>query len=179
MMNQSTHQKPHAILFPYPLQGHVIPFVNLAIKLASNGFTITFINTQSIHQQISKAGRSNINDNEGNDLFSGARKSGLDIRDVSIYDGFSVDFDRSLNHDEFFEAILNDFVFHVDEVVGTLMLSNPSPNILIADTFYVWSSTIAKKYNLVNVSYWTEPALVFSVYYHMDLLKQNGHYDCI
>lgn len=179
MMNQSTHQKPHAILFPYPLQGHVIPFVNLAIKLASNGFTITFINTQSIHQQISKAGRSNINDNESNDLFSGARKSGLDIRDVSIYDGFSVDFDRSLNHDEFFEAILNDFVFHVDEVVGTLMLSNPSPNILIADTFYVWSSTIAKKYNLVNVSYWTEPALVFSVYYHMDLLKQNGHYDCI
>lgn len=179
MMNQSTHQKPHAILFPYPLQGHVIPFVNLAIKLASNGFTITFINTQSIHQQISKAGRSNVIDNENNDLFSCACKSGLDIRDVSIYDGFPVDYDRSLNHDKFFEAIMNDFVFHVDEVVGKLMLSNPSPNILIGDTFYVWSSTIAKKYSLVNVSYWTEPALVFSVYYHMDLLKQNGHYDCI
>lgn len=35
------------------------------------------------------------------------------------------------------------------------------------------------KYNLVNVSYWTEPALVLSVYYHLDLLRQNGHYDCI
>ncbi|MCE3050976.1 hypothetical protein HAX54_048631 [Datura stramonium] len=178
-MKQSTHQKPHAILFPYPLQGHVIPFVNLAIKLASNGFTITFVNTQSIHQQILKAGRTNINDVEGNDIFLSARKSGLDIRHVTIYDGFSVDFDRSLNHDEYFEAIKNDFVFHVDELVGKLVLSNPSPNILVVDTFYVWTSTIAKKYNLVNVSYWTEPALVFSLYYHLDLLRQNGHYDCI
>lgn len=178
-MNQSTYQKPHAILFAYPLQGHVIPFVNLAIKLASNGFTITFINTQSIHQQISKASRPNINDVEGNDLFSGARKSGLDIRDVTIYDGFPVDFDRSLNHDEYFESIMNDFGFLVDELVGKLVLSNPSPNILIVDTFYVWTSTIAKKYNLVSVSCWTEPALVFSVYYHLDLLRQNGHYDCI
>ncbi|KAM3340271.1 UDP-glycosyltransferase 86A1 [Capsicum galapagoense] len=178
-MSQSSHQKPHALLFAYPLQGHVIPFVNLAIKLASNGFIITFINTQSIHQQISKAGRLNINDVEGHDLFSGAQKLGLDIRDVTIYDGFSVDFDRSLYHDVYFETIMNDFGFHVDELVGKLVLSNPSPNILIADTFYVWSSTISKKYNLVNVSFWTEPALVFSVYYHLDLLRQNGHYDCI
>lgn len=168
-------QKAHAILFPYPLQGHVIPFVNLAIKLASNGFTITFINTQSIHQQISKAAHVV----EGNDLFSGARQLGLDIRHVTIYDGFPLHFDRSLNHDQFFESIMNDFGFHVDEVIGKLVLSNPSPNIIIVDTFYVWSSTIAKKYNLVNVSYWTEPALVFSVYYHMDLLRQNRHYDYI
>ncbi|KAJ8570831.1 hypothetical protein K7X08_037803 [Anisodus acutangulus] len=176
-MNQA-HQKPHAILFPYPLQGHVIPFVNLAIKLASNGFTITFINTQSVHQRISKS-QPNINDVEGNDIFSGARKSGLDIRDVTIYDGFPIDFDRSLNHDTYFETIMNDFVFHVDELVGKLVVPDPSPNILVADTFFVWPSTIAKKYNLVNVSYWTEPALVLSVYYHLDLLRKNGHYDCI
>ena len=42
-----TTQKPHAIFVPYPLQGHVIPSVHLAIKLASKGFTITFINTPS------------------------------------------------------------------------------------------------------------------------------------
>ncbi|XP_016471175.1 UDP-glycosyltransferase 86A1-like [Nicotiana tabacum] len=175
-MNQ-IDQKPHAILFPYPLQGHVIPFVNLAIKLASNGFTITFVNTQSVHYQISKARLEN--GVEGDDLFSSARKLGLDIRDVTIYDGFPIDFDRSLNHDKYFEAILNDFGSHVDELVENLVLSNPPPNILVADTFYIWPSTIAKKYNLVNVSYWTEPALVLSVYYHLDLLRQNGHYDCI
>lgn len=137
-MNQ-IDQKPHAILFPYPLQGHVIPFVNLAIKLASNGFTITFVNTQSVHHQISKARLKN--GIKGDDLFSGARKSGLDIRDVTIYDGFPIDFDRSLNHDKYYEAILNDFGAHVDELVENLVLSNPPPNILVADTFYVWPST--------------------------------------
>ncbi|XP_059667618.1 UDP-glycosyltransferase 86A1-like isoform X2 [Cornus florida] len=35
---------------------------------------------------------------------------------------------------------------------------------------------IAKKYNLVNVSFWTEIALVFTLYYHLHLLKSNGHF---
>ncbi|KAL0333381.1 UNVERIFIED_CONTAM: UDP-glycosyltransferase 86A1 [Sesamum angustifolium] len=101
-------------MFPYPLQGHVIPFTNLAIKLASNGFTITFINTESIHHQISKANGRPVDQ----DLFSEARKSGLDIRYATVSDGFPVGFDRSLNHDEFFEGILHDFWAHVDKIVG-------------------------------------------------------------
>ncbi|KAL0336906.1 UNVERIFIED_CONTAM: UDP-glycosyltransferase 86A1 [Sesamum calycinum] len=99
-MKEIHKQKPHAIMFPYPLQGHVIPFTNLAIKLASNGFTITFINTESIHHQISKANGRPVDQ----DLFSEARKSGLDIRYATVSDGFPVGFDRSLNHDEFFEG---------------------------------------------------------------------------
>nr|GFB11965.1 UDP-glycosyltransferase 86A1-like [Tanacetum cinerariifolium] len=36
---------------------------------------------------------------------------------------------------------------------------------------------ISKKYKLINISFWTEPALILTLYYHMDLLKKNGHYD--
>lgn len=169
-------QKPHAALVPYPLQGHVIPFVHLATKLASNGFTITFVNTESIHHQISK---SQLHGATNHDIFAEARKSGLDIRYETVSDGFPLGFDRSLNHDQFFEGIMHVFPAHVDELVGKLVLKNPPINCLIADTFYVWSSFIANKYNLVNVSFWTEPALVFSLYYHMDLLRQNGHFDSL
>ncbi|XP_059667620.1 UDP-glycosyltransferase 86A1-like isoform X2 [Cornus florida] len=170
-------QKPHAIMIPYPLQGHVIPFVHLAMKLASKGFTITFINTESIHHQISTAQPQNnpIRD----DIFAGARKSGLDIRYATVSDGLPLGFDRSLNHDQFMECILHVFSAHVDELVGKIVRSDDPPlTLLVADTFYVWPSTIANKYNLVNVSFWTEPTLVLTLYYHLYLLRKHGHFAC-
>ncbi|CDP12502.1 unnamed protein product [Coffea canephora] len=40
------HPKPRPVLLSYPLQGHVVPSIHLAKKLASSGFIITFINTE-------------------------------------------------------------------------------------------------------------------------------------
>ncbi|KAK1563869.1 hypothetical protein Q3G72_034243 [Acer saccharum] len=179
MENNNNHQNhPHAIIIPYPLQGHVIPFVHLAMKLASKGFTITFVNTHSIHHQITKA-TSNQTDHD-NDIFSDARKSGLDIRYKTVNDGFPLGFDRSLNHDQFMEGIFHVFSAHVDQLVGDIVRnSDPQVSCLIADTFYVWSSMISKKYNLINISFWTEPALVLNLYYHLDLLRAHGHFASI
>ncbi|XP_042041909.1 UDP-glycosyltransferase 86A1-like [Salvia splendens] len=165
-------EKPHALMFPYPLQGHVIPFVNLAIKLASNGFTITFINTHSVHHQISRS-RGLLPDQ---DIFLESREKGLDVRYATVTDGFPLAFDRSLHHDQFFEGIMHVFPAHVDDLVGGMVLNDPSINTLIVDTFYVWPSSIARKYNLANVSFFTEPALVLTSYYHVHLLKENGHF---
>ena len=49
---------------------------------------------------------------------------------------------------------------------------------LIADTFFVWPSMIARRFGLSYVSFWTEPALVFTLYYHLNLLRLNGHFGC-
>lgn len=171
-MIEIKEKKPHALMFPYPLQGHVIPFVNLALKLASNGFTTTFINTDSIHHQISRSRGIDPDD----DIFLGARKSGLDTRYATITDGFPLGFDRSLHHDQFFEGIMHVFPAHVDELVGKMVLEDPTIDTLIVDTFYVWPSSIARKHNLVNVSFFTEPALVLTSYYHAHLLEKNGHF---
>jgi len=95
---------------------------------------------------------------------------------MTISDGFPQGFDRSLNHDQFMEGVLHVFSSHVDELVGKVVHSDPPVTCLIADTFFVWSSMIANKYNLVNVSFWTEPVLVLSLYYHLDLLRKNCHF---
>ncbi|KAI3417238.1 Glycosyltransferase [Psidium guajava] len=172
---ENNHQKPHALMMPYPLQGHVIPFVHLAMKLASKGFAITFVNTQYVHHHIAKSHHRDHNP-EAEDIFVGAQESGLDIRYATVSDGFPLGFDRSLHHDQFMEGILHVMSAHVDELVGRLAASEPPVNCLIVDTFYVWSSMICEKYNLVNISFWTEPALVLSLYYHLDLLRINGHF---
>lgn len=171
-MVESTTQKPHAIFVAYPLQGHVIPSVHLAVKLASKGMTVTFINTHAVHHQTAKAQHDEI----GPDIFAAVRESGLDIRYTTVSDGLPVGFDRSLNHDQFMAALLHVFSAHVEEMVTQIVRSGEKVHCLIADTFFVWPSKIAKKFGLLYVSYWTEPALVFSLYYHLDLLRINGHF---
>lgn len=88
-------------------------------------------------------------------------------------------FDRSLNHDQFMEALLHVLSAHVEELVEKVVAeATPPVSCLIADTFFVWPSALAKKFGLLYVSFWTEPALVFTLYYHMDLLRKHGHFDC-
>lgn len=178
MALESKQQKPHAIFIPYPLQGHVIPSVHLATDLATRGFTVTFINTHAIHHQTSNAHSA-----AGDDLFSGVRKSGLDIRYRTVSDGLPVGFDRSLNHDQFMGSLLHVFSAHVEEEVERIVETascggGPPVSCLIADTFFVWPSKVAKKFDLLYVSFWTEPALVFTLYYHLDLLRKNRHFAC-
>ncbi|WOG93892.1 hypothetical protein DCAR_0313180 [Daucus carota subsp. sativus] len=45
-------QKPHAVLVPYPSQGHVTPMMRLAKLLHSRGFHITFVNTEFNHKRL-------------------------------------------------------------------------------------------------------------------------------
>ncbi|KAK4419228.1 UDP-glycosyltransferase 86A1 [Sesamum alatum] len=180
-MGEKFAMKPHAIMISVPFQGHANPFIHLAIKLASKGFTITFVHTEDAHHRISKS-HQNLNSTSGSnefDIFSEARDSGLDIRYTTISDGFPLEFDRVKNVNEYWESILRDYPSRVDEFVGNLIESS-DPSLLpflVADPLYPWPATIAKKYNLVNVSFWTGPAVVLAInYYYFDLLRATGRF---
>ncbi|KAG8376588.1 hypothetical protein BUALT_Bualt09G0079200 [Buddleja alternifolia] len=172
-MAEGSHRKPHAIMICLPYQGHINPFINLALKLASKRFTITFVHLEFIHHKLSKAHNSNTSEV---DFFREARESGLDIRYTTMSDGFPLDFDRDVHMWEYWETMLHDFPVRVDEFVGKIIQSDQILEpFLVADTSYAWCAPIAKKYNLVSVSFWTEPALVFSLIYHSEVLRKNGH----
>ncbi|KAL0338468.1 UNVERIFIED_CONTAM: UDP-glycosyltransferase 86A1 [Sesamum angustifolium] len=173
-MATNQNQKPHAIMISLPLQGHIIPFVNLAIKIASKGFSVTFAHHEFVHHHISN---SQYNSTDI-DIFAQARSSGLDINYTTISDGFPIEFDRSADSDTYMESLFSRFPEKVDELVGKIVQSRSSSGsnfFLISDTFSLWPAKIAEKYGLVDVSFWTEPALVFSLYYHLQLLRENGH----
>ncbi|XP_073043506.1 UDP-glycosyltransferase 86A1-like [Primulina eburnea] len=175
MASSRKEKQPHAIMISMHLQGHIIPYINLALKLASNGFAVTFAHLEFIHHHITTCDQ---DQTKGIDIFSEARRSGLDINYATISDGFPVDFDRSNNLDQFLESYINDFPSRVDEFLGEIMRTHLSWDyeyFLVADTFSFWAPEIAEKYEMVSVSFWTEPAIVFSLYYHLQLLKENGH----
>lgn len=172
--------RPHAVVMPYPLQGHVIPAVHLALRLAEHGFAVTFVNTESVHHQIGAGG----------DIFAAVRRAGatttttedhqhqeLDVRYELVSDGFPVGFDRSLNHDQFMEGVLHVLPAHVEELLRRVVV-DAATTCLVVDTFFVWPATLARKLGVPYVSFWTEPALIFNLYYHMDLLTKHGHFKC-
>lgn len=177
MKNSNSNSKPHAIIVPLPLQGHVIPFVQLAIKLASKGFSITFINTDHIHQQITLSNTATASKGGGGDLFVEARNSsGLDIEYMTVSDGLPLEFDRSLNHDQWVGANIHTFPAHLEVAMAKIVRSRPLvPCCFVADSYFVWASKLASKFGLVHVSFWSEPAMVLDIYFRRHLLQEHGH----
>ncbi|XP_057779202.1 UDP-glycosyltransferase 86A1-like [Salvia miltiorrhiza] len=156
----------HAIMVALPYQGHITPYTNLAIKLASKGIVVTFVHLEFIHHKLPQP-----------DPFSMPRDSGLDIRYTTISDGFPLDHDRE--DDNYWESMFQHFWIRVDEFVGELIRSEPDlAPFLVTDTLFTWQTPVADRHNLLKVSFWTEPALVFSLAYHVQLLRQNGHFPC-
>lgn len=98
-MEINSHPNAHAIMFPVTNQGHLTPSIQLAFILASKGFTITFVNTQIIHHQLTNAQPHSTSATTAaeDDIFTGARESGLDIRCKTMTDGFPLDYNRTQN----------------------------------------------------------------------------------
>lgn len=174
--------KPRAVVVAYPLQGHIIPVAHLALRLAARGFAVTFVSTEAVHDQTARA--LGVDDPAGYDVFAAARASAsaaaaeeLDVAYELVSDGLPVGFDRSLHHDDFMGALLHALPARVEELLSRVVV-DPAATFLVADTFFVWPATLARRLGVAYVSFWTEPALIFNLYYHMDLLTQNGHFRC-
>jgi UDP:flavonoid glycosyltransferase YjiC (YdhE family) len=54
-MSNLAKRKPHAVLTPYPVQGHINPLFKLAKLLHLRGFHITFVNTEYNHKRLLKS----------------------------------------------------------------------------------------------------------------------------
>ncbi|CAK8533437.1 unnamed protein product [Lathyrus sativus] len=54
-MGNFAEKKPHAVLIPYPAQGHINPLFKLAKLLHLRGFHITFVNTEYNHKRLLKS----------------------------------------------------------------------------------------------------------------------------
>ncbi|XAR49981.1 hypothetical protein NMG60_11004176 [Bertholletia excelsa] len=48
-------KRQHGLVMAFPLQGHVKPLLRLAYRIADHGIKVTFVTTQSIHDQITAA----------------------------------------------------------------------------------------------------------------------------
>ncbi|XP_050889785.1 UDP-glycosyltransferase 83A1 [Lathyrus oleraceus] len=54
-------EKPHVTAVLYPVQGHLVPLMDLSLYLVKNGVKVTFVNTKENHDRI-KNSLSSVND---------------------------------------------------------------------------------------------------------------------
>lgn len=152
--------KPHALLFPYPAQGHINPFMQLANVLISRHVLVTFLNTDYNHHRLNP-------------------KSSDKIRFESFPDGLPPEHGRTLNIPELCETVQNHGPPNVERIVENLKYSAtnvPPISFIVADgNFSIFMQRIALKYGVPWVAFWTPSACGFSAYFHMPLLMDEGY----
>lgn len=124
--------RPHALVIPFPAQGHVIPFLALSHSLVEQGFQITFVNTEFNHDRVVAV----LSDESGD-----AQR----IRMVSIPDGLAPGEDRN-NFGKLVDGFSRVMPGRLEELVTKTNESGVEKiKWIIADENMAWALEVAKK----------------------------------
>ncbi|KAL0919215.1 hypothetical protein M5K25_011298 [Dendrobium thyrsiflorum] len=133
---------PHALILPFPVQGHIIPLMELSYCLMERGFHITFINTEFNHERI----------------FAGVVPDQAKFIDgihfVTIPDGLEPEEDRHS-----FGRLTTSLIKVMPNFLEELMRNNAVKfTCFIADIHMAWALSIAKNMGLRTAAVWPAAA---------------------
>jgi hypothetical protein len=159
MSGRADKRRPHALVIPFPAQGHVGPMMHLSIKLAAEaGFTITFVTTHHIHTSVAQA------------LEPRLREQGLanKVRLVQVVN------DKRESGDTTGRGGLVELcrAFYqlgpsLEELAESLLIPAhdsrvPPLTCIISDLFLYFTQDIASKFGLDRVAFWTASAAMLA-----------------
>nr|AYR16636.1 UDP-glucosyltransferase UGT87Q1 [Polygala tenuifolia] len=147
----------HVVAMPYPGRGHVNPMMNLCIMLATRkpDILVSFVVTEEWEGLIK----------------SEARPDNVQL--ATIPNVIPSEFERAKDFPAFMNAVSTKMEAPFAELLDRLDLP---PTAIIADTKLVWSIGCANKKNIPIASLWPMSATVYSVLYHLDMMKERGHF---
>ncbi|KAJ8435141.1 hypothetical protein Cgig2_018969 [Carnegiea gigantea] len=155
MEGENIEQKPrrgaHVLVFPSPLQGHINPMLQFSKRLAFKGLQVTFITTSSITSPPSLSSPPNI---EFVRIFDGFRE-GHKVVDLDAY--------RQRMRTCISRSLL-ELIDHYKQKRGSL---NPTPKVVIYDSFMPWVLDMIKENGLTGGPFFTQSCMVNSIYCHL------------
>ncbi|KAJ1398762.1 UDP-glycosyltransferase family, conserved site [Sesbania bispinosa] len=164
-------RKPHAVLIPFPLQGHINPLFKLAKLLHLRGFHITFVHTEYNHKRLLKSRGPNALD-------------GLpDFRFETIPDGLPPmeegDGDVSQDVPSLCDSIRKNFLHPFCDLIARLNNSAtagliPPITCLVADCFMPFTTQAAEEFALPIVLLCPASACAFLTVLHFHTLFDKG-----
>jgi len=171
MSNFAERIKPHAVLIPYPLQGHINPLLKLAKLLHLRGFHITFVNTEYIHKRLLKS--------RGPNALDGF----TDFRFETIPDGLTPmdgdDGDATQDLISLRESIRKNCIQPFRELLAKLHDSAksgliPSVTCLVSDCIMPFTTQVAEEFALPIVILFPSSACSFLSILHFRALIEKG-----
>ncbi|CDO97432.1 unnamed protein product [Coffea canephora] len=158
--------KPHALVIPYPAQGHIRPILKLAKILHSQGFYITFVNTEFNHRRLIRA--------HGPDSVKGLD----DFQFKTIPDGLSPsDTNATQDIPSLCNSIQNTCLVPFLNLVKNLNESSDSPRVscIVSDGVMSFTLQAAEELNIPEVVFFTISACGFMGYLHYAELVARGY----
>ncbi|ONK60282.1 uncharacterized protein A4U43_C08F16480 [Asparagus officinalis] len=139
---------PHALMLPFPAQGHVIPLMELAHRLVERGFKITFINTEFNHNRALAALSKTGDDMDG-------------IHLVTVPDGLEPDEDRN-DIGRLIEGISNVMPGCLEELIRNITEKGEEEiTCFIVDWSIACMLEVGHKMNLRSAAFWpSNPAML-------------------
>ncbi|KAI3844658.1 hypothetical protein MKX03_026760 [Papaver bracteatum] len=160
----------HVVVMPYPGRGHINPMMNFC-KLLTTKFLdiddlrITFVVTEEwlgfIESSVSES------------------RLPPQIRLRSIPNVIPSELVRGLDLGGFFVAVQTKMEDPFEKLLDQLQQDGDPATVVttvIADVTLPWAVYVANRRNVQVVSLWPMSPSVFSIYHHIDLLAENGHY---
>jgi len=168
--SKMSDKKPHAVLIPYPVQGHINPLLQLAKLLHLRGFHITFVNTEYNHKRLLKS--------RGPNAFDGF----TDFTVESIPDGLTpTDGDGDVSQDLYAlcKSIRTNFLQPFRELLARLhdrAASGLVPPVtcVVSDTNMSFTIHAAEKLSLPIVLFSPSNACTFLAFIHLSTLLDKG-----
>ncbi|KAJ4828660.1 hypothetical protein Tsubulata_019531 [Turnera subulata] len=161
----TTGDKPHAVLVPFPAQGHVNPFMQLGKLLQSRGFHITFVNTEHNHRRLIRS--------KGEDFVKGEP----DFRFEAIPDGLPpTDKDATQHVPSLCHSTRRTCTQPFMHLLQRLNASPDVPTVscVISDGVMCFAIDAAQQLGIPEVQFWTASAVGFLAYYWDDKLLERG-----
>ncbi|GJM86893.1 hypothetical protein PR202_ga02793 [Eleusine coracana subsp. coracana] len=161
------NSRPHAVLVPYPAQGHVTPMLQLAKVLHSKGFFITFVNTEYNHRRLLRS------------RGAGALAGLDDFRFETIPDGLPPSDNDDVTQDipttcaslsRNGPAAFRDLLVRLNGAPG-----RPPVGCVISDGVMSFVLRVANEMGVLALQFWTMSACGFMGYLHFAELIERGY----
>nr|AYC63480.1 UDP-glycosyltransferase [Scoparia dulcis] len=164
-------KKPHVLVVPFPVQGHVRPLMKLSRQIAKHGIKVTFVSIQTIHEKLLAAAKLS-KDEEKVDLEED------NIVMTSIPDGRRPEDDPN---DSFIllESLRDSMPRSLTDLIEMINSSNPDEKIscVIMDVTIEWLSETAEKMGAEPVIFMPASGAGLTMLRHLGRLVDDGSLD--
>ncbi|KAJ4775667.1 Glycosyltransferase [Rhynchospora pubera] len=135
---------PHALILPYPSQGHINPLLQFAKRLAHHGLRSTLAVTRSV-------------------LGSTEPETGP-VHIAVISDGFDEGIIDISSVTEYLDKLKSVGSKTLGQLMQTEASAGRPVNIVIYDTFVPWGADVARKFGAATAAFFTQSCAVDTVY---------------
>ncbi|XVF08954.1 hypothetical protein REPUB_Repub07fG0048900 [Reevesia pubescens] len=157
-------RQPHALVIPFPAQGHVAPLMKLALQIAAHGVKVTFVNAEFIHEKVMVS------------VPEKAEEQSL-IRLVSIPDGLESE-DDLIDWVKVSESVHGNMPGYLEDFILKTNQSNINEQItcVVADTSVGWALKLATKLGIEAVAFFPARGPCLALALHVPQLLEAGNF---